>query len=293
MARGSSAISLALPPFTKAVKWLVIANVGIFVGILLLQGLVPDLANFLVSKGALIPVAVLHGQVWRIVTYAFLHAGIGHVLFNMLALWMFGAQFEQEWGTNKFLEYYFWCVIGAALSSIVVGYVGLALVLQAPSIPLFHTLASVSVIPTVGASGGIYGILIAFGLLYGNREIMIFPLPFLIKAKVMVAVWILLALVGAIGGEGGVANFAHLGGALFGWGYLRFMPRKGMQFAFSEGYFGVRNRYYRWKRRQAAKKFEVYMSKHNRADFFDEYGNYKGPGADDKGNGEGRGPWVN
>lgn len=294
MARGASTLSLALPPFTKAVKYLVIANVGIFAAMLLMKGLAPGLYSYITFATALVPAAVVHGWVWQLVSYSFFHSGVGHVLFNMLALWMFGAQFEMEWGTRKFLEYYFWCVIGAALTTIAVGYIGIALAAASPATPLFNVLASIAGTATIGASGGVYGLLIAFGLIYGNREIMIFPFPFLIKAKYMVTVWILLAVFGALGGQGGVAYFAHLGGALFGWFYLRYMPRHGLQFAMSESYYGVRNRYYRWKRRQAAKKFEVYMNKHRREDFFDEYGNFRGPQKDDeKSEGEGRGPWVN
>lgn len=292
MTRGVG-MSLGLPPFTKAVKWLVVGNIAIFVGMLLLKVLVPSLWLELFSVFSLMPVAVTHGAIWQLVTYSFLHSGVGHVLFNMLALWMFGAQFEQDWGTRKFLEYYFWCVVGASITTITVGYIGLWLVQMSPATPLFGTMASVLRSQTVGASGGVYGILIAFGMFYGNRQVMIFPLPFLIRAKVMVTVWILLAVVGALGSQGGVANFAHLGGALFGWLYLRFLPGRGLQFTASEGYYGLRNRYYRWKRRRAAKKFEVYMSQHKREDYFDEYGNFRPSNPRNDNDKEKKDPWVN
>jgi hypothetical protein len=155
---------------------------------------------------------------------------------------------------------------------------------------------SLTVVPTVGASGGIFGILLAYGIIYGNREILLwFVLP--IKAKYLVGAFIFIALVGALGDSGGVANFAHLGGAFFGWIYLRFIPRKGLQFATSEGFYGIRNSYIKWRRRRAAKKFEVYMRDKNQPtnynDYFDEYGNYKDPKSGGKDNGEGRPPWVN
>jgi hypothetical protein len=121
-----------------------------------------------------------------------------------------------------------------------------------------------------------------------------FPLPFLIKAKYMVAVLIFIALAGALQNAHtpgqSVAYFAHLGGALFGFIYLKFMPRRGLASATSERYFGLRNAYYRWKRRRAARKFEVYMRKHDKQDYFDEYGNYRPP---DKKNGGPKSPWVN
>src|SRR5581483_1950972 len=95
-------------------------------------------------------------------------------------------------------------------------------------------------------------------------------------------------------GPSGIAYFAHLGGALFGYLYLKFLPRRGLSYATSEKYFGIRNSYYRWKRRRAARKFEVYMRNHDRADYFDEHGNYRGPETKvpDKKNGESKSPWV-
>jgi len=300
---GGGGMSLGLPPFTKAVKWIVISNFAIYFAMLLGRGLAPTYIDYINIYFGLIPEAVVRGfpgfhvpALWQLVTYGFLHAGFSHVLWNMFGIWMFGGQFEMDWGTRKFTEYFIWCVVAAGVTTVAVAYIGLGLYNQSPSTPLFHMLASLVRIPTVGASGGLFGILIAFGIYYGDREVMLFPLPFQIRAKYIVTAWILIALAGALGEGGqGVANWAHLGGAFFGWVYLRMMPRGGLQVATSEGYDGIRNRYYKWKRRQAAKKFEVYMKKHKREDFFDEYGNYKGPGAhdDDKGNGESRGPWVN
>lgn len=293
--RRSSSMTMGFPPFTYAVKWLVIINCVIYVLGLLLNGLRVISTETIQHYFGLLPVAIVHGAIWQVVTYAFLHAGLFHLLFNMLTLWMFGSQFEIDWGRKQFLEFYFFCVVGAALTSIVVGYAGMA-AYHAWEAPLLRSMASLTIIPTVGASGGIFGILLAYGILYGNREILLwFVLP--IKAKYLVAAFIFIALVGALGDSGGVANFAHLGGAFFGWIYLRFIPRRGLGFATSEGYYGVRNAWIKWKRRRAAKKFEVYMRDKNQptnySDYFDEYGNYKDPNSRGKDNGEGRGPWVN
>jgi membrane associated rhomboid family serine protease len=298
MGRRSGSMSLGFPPFTYAVKWLVIINSGIYLLMLLIHGLKPGLANSVLHVLALIPHAVIfQGRVWQIVTYSFFHGGLFHLLFNMLTLWMFGSQFEIDWGRRHFLEYYFWCVVGAAFTSIAVGYGALA-IQQAYPAPLFENISSLIGTATIGASGGIFGILIAYGILYGNREILLwFFLP--IKAKYLIAGFIFIALVGALGDSGGVANFAHLGGAFFGWLYLKFIPRKGLQFATSERYYGIRNWWIKQRRRRAAKKFEVYMRDKNQPtnyqDYFDEYGNYKDPNAPprDKGDGESRGPWVN
>ncbi len=278
MYRGRT-LSLSFPPFTYWVKRIVIACVALYFLQVILGAVAPSLGSYLILYGALIPAWVMHGAVWQLVTYSLLHASVGHVLINMLMLWMFGAQEEMDWGSKKFLEYYLFCVVGAALVTIAVAY---------SPIPGVHPGT-----PTIGASGGVYGILVAFGMLYGDREIFMFPLPFMMKAKYMVLIMVLLVVIATFQpSQGGVANFAHLGGLLFGFVYIKFLPKRGLGFAASERYFNVRNSYYRWKRRRAAKKFEVYMSKHNRKVTFDEHGNYVPPD-DDKKNGGSKSGWVN
>jgi membrane associated rhomboid family serine protease len=133
---------------------------------------------------------------WQLVTYGFLHGSLGHLFFNMFALWMFGVQIENVWGSRRFAIYYFVCVIGAALIQIVVMW----------GTP----------VPTLGASGGVFGILLAFGMLFPNQPIYLyFLVP--IKAKWLVIGYGLLELWSAVSGtQAGVANFAHLGGMFFG-----------------------------------------------------------------------------
>jgi membrane associated rhomboid family serine protease len=274
-------MSLSFPPFTRAVKWLLIANGLIFLLEALIGRLSPPAGRDIVVAFSLIPAAVTHGYIWQLVTYSFLHSGLWHVLGNMLMLWMFGSQFEMDWGTSRFLEFYFFCVVGAALSTIAIAYAGL--------------LGLSPFTPTVGASGGIYGILLAYGIIYANREIMLFPIPFTIKAKYFVIGLIFITLYLSMNGPSGVAYVAHLGGLFFGFLFVKFMPRHGVVGGASERYFGLRNAYYRWKRRRAARKFEVYMRKHDRSQYFDEHGNFRDPEQrpPEKGNGEHRGPWVN
>ncbi len=277
---GGYTMSLSFPPFTPAVKWLIIANVAVFFLVRVVGIAVPEIGGFVRAVFALVPALVAHGYVWQLFTYAFLHAGIGHILINMLMLWMFGAQLELDWGRKQFLEFYFFCVIGAALVTVAVSFAGI--------------LGLSPYVATVGASGGIYGLLMGFGMLYGDREIFMFPLPFMIKAKYMVAILVLIVIATSLQpGPSGVANLAHLGGLLFGFLYIKFLPRRGLMALGSERYFGIRNAYYRWKRRRAARKFEVYMHKHDRNKFFDEYGNFRDPKTWEKGNGESRPPWVN
>ena len=279
-------MTLSLPPFTRAVKWLIIINSAIFFGALILGIASKDAVKFISLYGELTPFAVVHGFIYQVVTYGFLHANVLHILFNMLVLWMFGSQIEMDFGTRQFLEFYFWCLIGAALVTIGVSY--------APF------LGGNPMQPTLGASGALFGIYAAFGMLHGEQEIMMFPIPITMKAKyfvwILVVVTMALALAQAAGSRSAsVAYVAHLGGFLFGYVYLKFLPRRGLRFLFSERYYGTRNAYYRWKRKRAAKKFEVYMRQHKREDYFDEYGNFKDPTQrkDDKGNGQSPGGWVN
>jgi len=279
MNRGNT-ISLSLPPFTRWVKRLILIYAAIYLLMAITEVAAPLAHDWVSVYLGLIPKLVMHGMVWQLITYSFLHFQLLHLLFNALSLWMFGSQLESDWGSKRFLEFYFFCTIAAALTTVAMSYT--------------HILGLSPVTTTIGASGGIYGLLVAFGVLYGESEIMMFPLPFRIKAKYFVWGIVFLTLVGAIQESGGVANFAHLGGLLFGYLYLKFLPRKGLMFSASEKYFSARNDYYRWKRRQAAKKFEVYMRKHDRDVHFDEHGNYVPPEDDQhKGNGGSKSGWVN
>ncbi len=281
MYRGRT-LSLSFPPFTHWVKRIIISCVAIYFLQVVLGAIAPKAEGYLIFFGALIPAAVLHGWIWQLITYSFLHASVGHVLVNMLMLWMFGAQEEQDWGSKKFLEFYLFCVAGAALITIAVAYSPLPGVTPATT--------------TLGASGGVYGVLMAFGMLYGDREIFMFPLPFMMKAKYMVAIMIFLVIIATFQpSQGGIANFAHLGGLLFGFLYVKFAPKRGLTFGVSERYFSARNSYYRWRRRRAARKFEVYMRKHDRTVTFDEHGNYIPPDDAEAGkkNGGSKSGWVN
>ncbi len=272
---------LSFPPFTPAVKWLIIVNTAVFVLIAFVKSIAPGLAVYS-GAAALIPEAVIaHGWVWQLVTYSFLHSGLGHIFFNMLTLWFIGALLEQERGSRWFLQLYFVGVIGAALTTIALAYAG-----------FLHLTPRTG---TVGASGAIYALLVAIAVLMGDLEFWMFPLPFQIKAKYLAAIWILIALLGSLAGGGDVAYVAHLGGIFFGYAFVKLFPRKAPVGRASEKYYGLRNWYYRWKRKRAARKFEVYMRKHDRTVYFDQYGNYIGPrdDKDEKGDGEHRGPWIN
>jgi membrane associated rhomboid family serine protease len=228
---------------------------------------------------ALVPVDVMHGSIWQVVTYSLAHNTFGHLFFNMLTLWFIGAYLEGDWGPRRFIECYTFCVVGAALVTIAVAYT--------------HFLGADPATPVAGASGGILGLLMAFGIVYADQEMFLFPLPFRIKAKYLVGIWVIVAIVAVFEPAGEVAVFTHIGGLLFGFMWVKFMPSRGLSYVASESFFGARNSYYRWKRKRAARKFQVYMSDHNRKVTFDEHGNYIPPDDNDKPNGGSKSGWVN
>jgi membrane associated rhomboid family serine protease len=146
---------------------------------------------------------------WQLLTYGFLHGSFMHVAFNMLALFMFGAPLEYTWGNRRFLAYYLVCVIGAGLCQLVVA--------------TWMSNHGSGIYPTIGASGGVFGLLFAYGLLFPNQRVMLLIPPIPMKARTLVIVYgAIELLLGASGLQPGVAHFAHLGGMLFGWLLIRY-----------------------------------------------------------------------
>ena len=166
--------------------------------------------GFVPSTMALWPVDSQLFAPWQLLTYGFLHGGIGHIFFNMFGLWMFGRDLEHQFGSQRFLVYYMTCVVGAGLVQLLVAAV------------------QGGIYPTVGASGGVFGILLAYGMSYPNRTILLLIPPIPMPAKYMVILYGLLELyLGVSGNAPGVANFAHLGGMLFGLGLLLYWRNQG------------------------------------------------------------------
>lgn len=184
-----------LPPVTQA---LILANVALYC-------LDFTMGNLLSQWFALWPIQSPWFYPWQIVTYAFLHGSIGHIFFNMMGLWMFGSELERIWGGKRYTQFVLASILTAALCQLLFNLIG-----------GFRS-------PTVGASGGLFGLLLAFGMMFPNRTIMpLFP-PIPMKAKVFVGLYGALELfLGVTGTQSGVAHFAHLGGMLGGWLMLRY-----------------------------------------------------------------------
>jgi membrane associated rhomboid family serine protease len=221
---------------TPAVKAIVYTNVAVF--------LVTFIAQTFVGSSALFELFGLKPQsvftqfyVWQFATYLFLHGNITHILFNMLALWMFGVDLERRWGSGGFVKYYAITGVGAGLVT--------ALVSRLP----FDATERIYGVTTVGASGAIYGLLMAWALLFPSRQILfmfVFPLPARVAATLMGA----MAFMGAVGSSNdSVAEATHLAGFVIGWLYLNGFSRLRLDFSY---------RLARWRMERVRRKFNVH-----------------------------------
>ena len=228
--------------FPTGLKWLLIVNLAVFVLNYILQA---SGANAFLRYFVLVPAQVVHTlAVWQLVTYMFLHTGIGHILWNMLALWMFGAELERLWGTTRFLRFYFSCGVFAALTFVVFAFV-------------FGDVYT----PTVGSSAAVLAILMAYALMFPDRTILFgFLIPMKTKYFVMIigAIVVLQSYSATIGGQrSSLAVLADLGGLIAGYLYLRGAKLQArLQDPVVAGYKD-------WKLRRARRKFEVYLRKKN------------------------------
>jgi membrane associated rhomboid family serine protease len=233
---------------TPAVKWLLIVNTAIFVFCYLLS----SAGEQLIGLFGLTPTAVVHYfAVWQLVTYLFLHSPttFTHILMNMLTLWMFGVPLESVWGSRRFLRYYFFCGVGAGLSVVVLNYLLLF---------LFHIGNPEAV--TIGASGAIYGLLLAFGMLFPDARILFF---FLFPIPARIYVWIMGAIVFLSTFDTGssVSNYAHLGGMVCGFVFFRLGLDRARWPEFHP-LESIESQYREWKMQRAKRKFQVYLRKH-------------------------------
>ena len=262
MPRSSQSATIAFPPFAGAVRTLVLANVGVFFAIALLQAFAPRAAIALLALAELQPAMVVHGAIWQLVTYSFVHTGILEILFAMLTLWFCGSMLEGAYGARWLRELYFSSAIGGALLAAAIALTG---ILHLSPDDIGH-----------GAWAGVFGLLVAIALRMGDTEFLLFFVV-RIRAKYMVAIYILFYTAVLLKGGDRFGALLQLAGGLAGALYLRFAPRGGLAVGVSERLFGVRNAYYRYKRRRAARKFQVYMGKQGRSVKFDSDGRYIDP----------------
>ncbi len=255
-------ISLGLPAFTGVTRKLILANVAVFFALAILHWVAPGAANILRYHLLLEPLAVAHGELWQLITYSFLNEGILGILFGMLTLWFTGALLEEAYGGRWVAELYAFSVIGGAI--------------LASALSFTHLLGLRPDVGGVGAWSGIFGLMVAIGMLFGDQEFLLW-FVLRIKAKYMVAIYILIAVAILLKQADSFDALLQLSGTFCGFLFVRFAPRRGLAFGLTERYFGIRNGYYRWKRRRAARKFEVYMRKQNREVHFDSEGRYVDP----------------
>jgi membrane associated rhomboid family serine protease len=228
----------------RGLKFLLISIVSVFVAeyLIALKFEQPG-TDWLLSWFGLIPSGVIPGlRIWQPFTYIFLHSltDLMHIIMNLLVLWMFGKMLEPVWGTQRFLNYFFICGVGAGLVNVAAGILPMA----------WHQ--SPSYIPTIGASGAIYGVLIACAILFPDRQAYIFPLPIAISMRWLVAIMAAFEFISEFrSGGDNVSHISHLGGMLIGYLYLR----RGSFFS------GARNEISDWKRKRNMRKFQVYMKK--------------------------------
>lgn len=218
---------------TPAVRAIIYTNIAVFVVTLFAPDLVVGVLGL--SPASLL----LEYRVWQLGTYLFVHSPtqLSHILFNMLAVWMFGVDLERRWGTRGFVRYYFATGVGAGLSMVAVSF-----------LPFEDTRATFHAV-TIGASGAVYGLLMAWALVYPHREIL-FMLIFPLKARVYVLIMGTLAFLAAVGATGSpVANVAHLGGLIVGFFYLRRPTNLRLE---------LRYRLTKWRMDRMRRKFNVH-----------------------------------
>jgi len=228
---------------TPAIKMIVLACTGVFLlQTILAEFFPPEFSGYFNHVLGLVPWLVTHrGFIWQPFTYIFLHGGLLHILINMLFLWMFGVDLERAWGKRRFYVYFFVTGAGAGLINVLVK------TLLDP-----HSTGTSVFIPTIGASGAIYGVLLAAAIMFPDRQVWLIPFPVQIPMKIYVTAAIAIEFFATLGTGDNVSHVTHLGGALVGYLYLR----RGLFL------YRTRNGYLDWKRRRTRRRFDVYLQKH-------------------------------
>jgi membrane associated rhomboid family serine protease len=265
MAR-SGPITMTFPPFSGATRNLILVTLAVFFLFAFLALSAPMVLGRLTLLLSLIPATLLHGQVWQLLSYEFLPTGILGTMFSMLTLWFFGSTLEDRYGSGWLIEFYLLTAAAGGLFAAILAYFGF--------------LRLDAVVSTSGPWAPILAMLVAFGVVSGNESIR-FNFIFTMKVKYLVGLYVLYYLAILLLGPDRFGALTCLASALAGFAYMRVAPRRGFLggagFSFSERLYAMRNEIYRRKRRNAAKKFEVYMRKQNREVHFDQEGRYVDP----------------
>jgi membrane associated rhomboid family serine protease len=258
----------AFPEFRGATRRLVLWNLAAYFALAVAGMVIAHPAIPFLERFGFTPSTFLHGSLWQPLTYSLVHPTLVGTLFELLSLWFLAGFLESTHSASWVTGLYGSAVLGTAAA---------ATAIDACS----HTLGfAPGVIPLYGCFGGIFGLLVAIGALYGDVQFLLFFIIG-IKARYLVAIYALVAIA-MLFGEQRMYAFAQLGGALAGLLYIRVAPRRGLSLGLSERWYALRNGYYRWKRRRAARKFEVYMHRQGRTIHLDGYGRPIDDDPDDK-----------
>lgn len=263
--RSNGPVSLTLPPFRGVTRRLILVALVSYFGLAVLGLVLPGLAVTVHDLCLLIPDLALERQVWQFVTYPFLGGGFLSVLFALLSVWYFGSSLEDERGSRWLMEYFFvTTVAGGVLASL--AYV------------LLHNRGGW--LPEGSAAAGLWpfvlALVVAFAYFQPEAPIQVY-FVFTLKAKYLAVIYVLVYVAFSLSGFDRFGALVALLSAGSGFVFLRLVPRRGLRAGVSERWFGLRNDYYRWKRRRAAKKFTVYMKKQGKEVSLDEDGRYIDP----------------
>jgi len=242
--RSNTSMPLMLPPFRGVTRRIILIGIACFFAILLMDLIAPRAIGSVLEYLALYPALALRHP-WSLLTNAFVLSGLASTLFALLSIWFFAAPLEDERGPRWLTEYFLITVIGgSALTSLIAATFVLGLSPESG---------------TAGLWPAALAILLAFARLHPEQNILLLIIS--VKAKYVVAIYLLVYLAEALVGGDRIGALNAICAALSGYVYLQFVPRRGLTFAASEGLYGLRNSYYRAKRQRAAKKFTVYMKK--------------------------------
>src|ERR1700680_2919666 len=275
MARNTSC-DMGLPPFRGAVRQIIIASALIYVVILLLMAFAQGIGQAVLALGILDPARIREGWLWQFVTYAFMYVDPLNFVMSLLGIYLLGWAVEERFGPARFYGLFFGSIILSGLAGFALSLTGV--VAQGSAL---------------GSGAVASAILMVFYLFNRGAPIMLFPIPIRIPVKWIVVFTAAIETAYLLLNHFALFYFILLLGLGVGYIWYTLFLSRGVSLHVSERFYGLRNSYYRWKRRRAARKFEVYMRQQDRKVTFDEHGNYVPPDDNDKTNGGSKSGWVN